>query len=252
MAERPEPVAAAHAFLARHFPDAGTAFLGGSVLTPDRTPMSDLDIVVVLGDGDPRAPYRQTLDQDGWVVEAFVHDRASLDRFWDRDTARRSAALLNMCSGRVLEDRDGRADEIQQAARRRLEDGPPTLDGAELDAARYGLTDLLEDLAGCDRDDELAHIAGLVLREVAELALGAAGRWAGTGKALARSLAAAEPALAERLVHAHRLAVLDGDTAALHRVATDVLRRVGGPLLVGYRVAAPRSGGRHAAEGAAG
>lgn len=244
MQGRPDPLVAARDFVAGHFPDASTAFLGGSVLTPLRTPMSDLDVVVVLDDADPRPPYRETLDQDGWVVEAFVHNRATLERFWDQDTDRRSASLLNMCSGEVLRDRDGAAAEIQQAARRRLEAGPAPLAGAELDSARYALTDQLDDLAGCDRDDELAYIAGLVLREVAELALGAAGRWAGTGKGLARSLADAEPALAERLVHAHRLAVLDGDTAPLHLVATEVLARVGGPLMVGYR-AEPRRAREH-------
>jgi hypothetical protein len=43
-----EPVPAAADFVATNFPDALVAFVGGSVLTPDRTGTSDLDVVVLL------------------------------------------------------------------------------------------------------------------------------------------------------------------------------------------------------------
>jgi hypothetical protein len=233
---RPEPVEAARTFLAEHFRSALAGLVGGSVLTEHRTPTSDLDVVVVL-DGPP-APYRETFEHDGWVVEAFVHDRASLEVFWDRDAARRSCSLLRMCAESVVVgDAGGVAAEIRAEAGRRLAAGPPPLEKAELDAMRYGLTDLLEDLAGSEREDEVVHIAAGVLRGTSELALAAGGRWGGTGKALARAVTAAEPELSERLVHAHRLVVLEGDTAPLYWVAAEVLGRVGGPLLAGYRAA---------------
>ena len=243
--DRPEPVEAATAFVAARFPEASVAFVGGSVLTDDRTPTSDLDVVVVVDEGvvvadsGLPAPYRETFERDGWVVEAFVHTRPSLDRFWDEDAGRRVCSLARMCAESVvLVDRDEAADEIRSVAAGRIAAGPPALTEAELAAARYGLTDLLDDMAGCDREDELVHIAGAVLREVAVLALVSAGRWAGGGKALGRALRNAEPDLAERLVDGHRHVVVYGDTAVLHRAAVDVLLRVGGPLLVGYRVGA--------------
>lgn len=240
--DRPEPEEAARAFVAARFPEARVAFVGGSVLTEDRTPTSDLDVVVVLdpdvvvADTGLRPPYRDTLEHDGWVVEAFVHDRASLEHYWQRDADRRVCSLMRMCTESVvLVDRDGTAAEIRAAAEERIAAGPPAYDEGELAAARYGLTDLLDDMAGCDREDELVYLAGAVVRDVATLALVAAGRWAGTGKALARELRRAEPDLAERLVNGHRHVVVYGDTAVLHRAAVDVLMRVGGPLLVGHR-----------------
>ncbi len=104
--DRPEPVEAARTFVAARFPEASVAFVGGSVLTEHRTPTSDLDVVVVVGedvtvaDSGMRAPYRETFEHDGWVVEAFVHTRSSLDRFWASD-AERGCARCCGCAWRV-------------------------------------------------------------------------------------------------------------------------------------------------------
>ena len=233
-----EPVPAAADFVAAYFPDALAAFVGGSVLTPDRTPTSDLDVVVLL-DGPP-APFRGTFRHDGWVVEAFVQTRESLAYFSDRDVERRVPSLLRMCAdSRVLVDRAGLAEGIQEEARRRLAAGPPPLDPARRDQLRYVLTDQLDDLAGCRTEDELPHIAGLLLTCAAELALAVGGAWGGTGKGLHRSLVRHDPDLAQRLAAAHRQAVGGGARGPLREVVLEVLDRAGGPLLEGYRVAGP-------------
>lgn len=233
--DRPDPVTAAASFVGSQLPRAAAAFVGGSVLTDERTPTSDLDVVVVL-DGPP-APYRETFEHEGWIVEAFVHTRSSLEEYWGRDAARRVPSLLRMCAESVvLVDRDGVATEIQAEAARRLAAGPTPPDEATLARARYGLTDILDDMAGCDDEAELLYIAGGVVRQVSELALLLAGHWSGSGKGLARQLARHDPDLLERLVNGHRHVVTYGDTAVLHKAAVDVLIRAGGPLLVGYRV----------------
>ncbi len=235
MRERPEPYDAAASFVEQEFPEPLAAFVGGSVLTERRTPTSDLDVVVVV-DGPP-APYRETFWHDGWVVEAFVHTRESLDEYWDLDAGRRVCSLLRMCAeSTVLTDPGGVADGIQQEARRRLEAGPPEASDDEVDTLRYHLSDLLEDLAGSDQEDELAYISALVLARTADLALLAAGQWGGSGKALARALRDTDPDLAERLLNAHRLVLTEGDTAPMYRCALQVLAPVGGPLLAGYRL----------------
>ena len=56
--------------VAERFPDATWAILTGSVLGPDRTAGSDLDIVV-LREQEPG--YRESLYFRGWPVELFVH-----------------------------------------------------------------------------------------------------------------------------------------------------------------------------------
>jgi hypothetical protein len=240
--DRPDPLAAATAFVAGRFAGARAAFLGGGVLGPLRTPTSDLDVVVVLdpapdGAVDPAAPpYRETFEQEGWIVEAFVHDPDSLRRWWGRDAARRVPSLIRMVAeGVVVADPAGNAEALQREAAGLLDRGPVALTGEELAAARYGLTDLLDDMAGCDDEAELAFIAGEVLRDVAELALLADGQWSGRGKGLPRRLAEHDPDLLERLVNGHRHVVVYGDTAVLHKAAVDVLLRAGGALMVGYR-----------------
>jgi hypothetical protein len=236
--DRPDPVTAATSFVAERFPGAVAAFLGGSVLSEHRTPTSDLDVVVVL-DGPP-APYRETCEQDGWIVEAFVHTRESLEQFWARDAARRVPSLIRMCAASVLlADAAGVAAQLQAEAAARLAAGPPPVEADELEASRYRLTDLLDDMAGCDDEAELLFITGGVVTQVSTLALLVAGQWSGSGKGLARALARHDPDLLERLVNGHRHVVLYADTAVLHRAAVDVLVRAGGALMVGYRADAP-------------
>jgi hypothetical protein len=228
-----EPVDAAESVASEHFPEASAVLLGGSVLGAARTATSDLDLVVVL-DGPP-APFRQTLRAHGWIVEAFVHTRSSLEHYWGLDEQQRRPALLRMCAqSRVVASRDGQADRIRAEAQDRLADGPPQLTPEERDRLRYALTDLLEDLAGCDDRGELAHIAARVLVQTSELALAVNGRWWGTGKWLHRELVAFDAQLADELAAAHRAALADGDTEPLHRVAQGVLEWAGGRLLEGY------------------
>lgn len=235
---RPEPVDAARSFVAEQFPDALATFVGGSVLTEHRTPTSDLDVVVVLA--GPPAPYRETFWHQGWVVETFVHTRESLEAFWVHDEERRVATMLRLCAESVvLTDPGGVTREIQEAARARLAAGPAEPGEELLERLRYGLSDLLEDLAGSDQEDELAYVSALVLAATAQLALAVGGHWSGRGKALARALREADPDLAERLINAHRLVLTEGDTAPLYRCALQVLEPAGGPLLAGFRQDAP-------------
>lgn len=254
--DRPDPVSAATAFVAEQFADARAAFLGDGVLGPLRTPTSDLDVVVVLGPASeepdrPRPPYRETFEHAGWITEAFVHDDASLREWWERDAARRVPSLIRMVAESVvLHDAAGVADGLRLEAAGLLAAGPAPADDDELAARRYALTNLLDDMAGCDDEAELGYLAGAVLREVGELALLVAGEWLGSGKGLPRRLAAHDPDLLERLVNGQRHVVVYGDTAVLHKTAVDVLVRAGGALLVGYRASgAPAPPGRAAHDG---
>lgn len=123
------------------------------MLSVRRTAASDLDIVVVLA--GPPAPYRESLQFRGWPAEIFVHDRHSLESFFDRDTARRHPTLARMCvHGAVLGDAAGVAAGVREV----LEAGPPSVTRAELDERRYELTGLLADLAGSEDPAETAVI----------------------------------------------------------------------------------------------
>jgi len=225
-----DPVSDARDLVAARFPGVRAAFLGGGVLSRQCTATSDLDIVVLLA--GPPAPFRESVRWRGWPVELFVHDRASLARYFDVDTAARKPSLARMVAGGTA--LTGGADvvaDVTDLARAVLAAGPPAPDPADLDRRRYGLTDLLDDLAGCTDPGEAAVIGWTVWTRTAELALLLSGSWLGGGKWLLRELRTADPALAAELVAGI------GDPALLTAAADKVLGRTGGRLWAGYRAA---------------
>jgi hypothetical protein len=227
-----DPVADARDLVRARFPDALAAFLGGSALTAQRTSTSDLDVVVVVA--GPPAPCRESLTWRGWPVELFIHDEQTLARWFGRDSARRRPTLARMCAqGAVLVGGagGGPASRVRGQAAAVLAAGPPPLAQAELDRRRYGLSDLLDDLAGSTDPGETFVICWNVLVHTAELALLESGRWLGSGKWLLRELRALDAGFADQLIAARE------DPAPLTGLADDVLRRAGGRLWEGYREA---------------
>jgi hypothetical protein len=223
-----DPETDARALVTARFPDARAAFLGGGVLSARRTPTSDLDIVAILG-GRP-APYRESLIWRNWPVEIFAHRTDTIGHWFAKDTARRRPSLARMCAdGVILADTDGSGQAVREQALAVLAAGPPPLEAGELDSRRYGLTDLLDDLAGSSDPGETAIICWNVLREAAELALLLDGCWLGSGKWLLRELRAAEPRLADELIDAR------DDPVRLASLAEGVLAKTGGRFWAGYR-----------------
>jgi hypothetical protein len=223
-----DPETDARALVMARFPDARAAFLGGGVLSARRTPTSDLDVVVILG--GPPAPYRESLIWRNWPVEIFAQRTDTIGHWFAKDTARRRPSLARMCAdGVILADTDGSGPAVREQALAVLAAGPPPLEPGELDTRRYGLTDLLDDLAGSSDPGETVIICWNIVREAAELALLLDGCWLGSGKWLLRELRAAEPRLADELIDARN------DPARLASLAEGVLAKSGGRLWAGYR-----------------
>jgi hypothetical protein len=223
-----DPVADAQALVAERFPAARAAFLGGGILSARRTMTSDLDIVVVI-DGPP-APYRESLRWRGWPVELFVHRADSIGAWFAKDLAEWHPTLPRMCAGgAILLDVDGTAATIRAEAESVLAVGPPAVSQDELDARRYGLTDLLDDLAGSTDPGETIVICWYIVMQTAELALLIAQAWLGGGKWLLRELRQAQPDLADELIAARE------EPVSLAAIADRVLDRAGGRLWAGYR-----------------
>lgn len=232
-----EVVATARRLVADRFPDARAAWLAGSVVTGTATPTSDLDITVLLP--GPPAPFRESLEYDGWPVELFVHSRESVARWLAKDLERRRPTLARLIStGVVLLDVDGAGSALAEECAGILAARPGPLPDADRDSMRYGLTDLLDDLADA-HDPAVAAAVGFATWEAAaHLLLAADGRWWGTGKWLVHELreydAAHETSYALRL-HAGLAAAVEGDGVLLAVVAEEILDGAGGRLWVGYR-----------------
>ena len=239
------PVNDARALVAELFPHALWAVLTGSVITAARTAGSDLDIVVLLPEGDrclphpptphpaaPKAPHRDSRRFRGWPVELFVHDEPTLVHYLAKELGARKPSLHRMVgTGVTLVGDPGHWPETCAKV---LAGGPPPLTPAERDWGRYALTDLLDDLLHADDPGERVVIADCAWQAAGDHTLAFAGRWSGSGKWLLRELREYDPDMAARWLAAH------GDPEAIAAYVRDLLDRNGGPLFEGYCVAGER------------
>jgi hypothetical protein len=234
-----DPLDDARALVRERYPQAVWAVLAGSVLTGHRTAGSDLDIVVALPLGDPLAPRRESLVFRYWPVELFVHDDETLDWWLAKERPQRKPTLHRMVCGTPVV---GDPADRRAACRAILDAGPEPMAPAQLEAARYGLTDLLDDLVHAIDPGERHVIATTLWTNAAHGALVAANRWDGNGKWLLRELRGLDEDLAagfggdlaDRWLAAHH------DPDAIEAFAREVLDRLGGPLFNGYLAVAPR------------
>lgn len=233
---RRDPVESARRIVGELFPDALWAVLAGSVLTRHRTSGSDLDIVTVLPDDDPRVPCRDSQHLHGWPVEMFLHDEQTLTEHIGRARLRRQPDLIRMiATGVFITGHDDDAVELQAECAAILAAGPAPITETERQGLRYRLTDLLDDLTHVTDQAERTVIAATAWITIADKALMLGTRWPGDGKWLQRELRDYDPDLADRWLAAH------GDSTAIRNLLQEVLGQAGGPLFAGHRTTGNRS-----------
>lgn len=230
-----DPVAVANELVRARFPMARAAWLGGSAATNTMTATSDLDVTVLLP-GEPE-PFRESAIVDSRPVELFVHTEASIEHFVAQDLQRRRPTLLRLVgTSVVLIDVDGVGRRLQERCHRLDVHGPPRLPSEAIDAARYAVTDLLDDIVVAG--SEMLSVAAALWQQTADLVLGANARWSGTGKWLLRELqafdATAGTAYAADLMGG-LAAAAHGDGAPLCAAVDSALDPLGGRLFDGFR-----------------
>ncbi|MBN6100937.1 nucleotidyltransferase domain-containing protein [Xanthomonas sp. CFBP 8703] len=233
-----QALAIAQALLSSRYDGAAFGFAAGSILRGEGTHLSDIDLVVVY----ERLPAarRESFLADGVPVEAFVHDPGTLTWFLDDDVARGRPSLLHMIAGGCIV---GTASEpartLQGQIAARLQAGPPPLSPAQVDALRYQITDLIDDLCGERSAAEIVAIGALLHPLLTELALRGRGRWSGSGKWAPRLLARIDPALGQRFEHAFAALFASADCAPVLALAQRELVAHGGRLFDGDCRTAP-------------
>ncbi len=232
-------LAAARKCLATRFKGASHLFVAGSILRGDGNAFSDIDMVVLY----PRLEraWRESFVFDGFPIEAFVQDPETLAYFLQNDAERGVPVMVDMvANGVIISDAPAEAAAIQQRARQVLAAGPKPLSGAPLDALRYILTDLADDLRAERPADEIAATAAQLYPRLIDLMLLGRNRWTGNGKWGPRLLRRLDPRLAEAAAEAFRDAVL-GKPAAFLSLTDRELARHGGGCFDGYRSDAAES-----------
>lgn len=237
MGERLSPEATVSKLHAERFPDARCLLLAGSFVRGHATSTSDLD-VVVLYEQRPHA-YRASLLFEGYPVEVFVHDPQTLRAFQLDDIASGRPSMTQMVrEGIPIPESSPWIEAIKREADVLFERGPEPLTTERIDAHRYGISDLLEDLVGAEDDRQRLAIGVRLYEQLSDFYFRSQGRWSPAGKWIPR-LMAEEGGVGGDFLAAFDALFRDDDPAPILAWARSLLALHGGPLFDGYRRDAP-------------
>ncbi|ASR09564.1 nucleotidyltransferase domain-containing protein [Rhizobium leguminosarum bv. viciae] len=235
LAER--ALAAARHCVASRFAGAAFSYVAGSLMRGEGTAFSDIDLVVVFPSLE-RA-WRESFTDDGFPVEAFVHDPQTLAHYLHQDADSGYPIMANMVAkGCIVGSDIDSARVIQAKAASMLAAGPKPLAGESYDMLRYQVTDLADDLRGDRPPEEIVAIAALLYQKLADLILLGRGAWTGRGKWAPRLMKKLDAQLAAEFDAAFSLAAA-GDGVRFLALADRELALHGGRYFEGFRQDAP-------------
>jgi predicted nucleotidyltransferase len=221
----------------QHYPEAKTAFLGGSSAQGKATPYSDLDIVILFEKLDHA--YREAFEFEGIKIDAFIHDPETLEYFYEQyDVSTKMLGLPSMIGkGVEFPEKTAFGAALQERANALL-NSKPTFTEKDCDSYRFQITDLLDDLKGCpEHSHEFYATAQELHRKLAEFILLLNGHWIGSGKILVRLLEACDSRMATDLFQSFQTLELEKISAFTQKI----LSTHGGLLWVGFRSDVPAS-----------
>jgi len=238
MDHKVSPYEVAKELLTGRFRGAELVFVAGSFLRGEETAFSDIDLVVVY----PRLEraYRESFLFNSWPVEAFVHDRETLSHFFNEvDAPSGIPSLPNMVvEGVALPEGHPWSGALKSQADRIIGRGPEKWSVQQLDNARYGITDLLEDLRAPRSRFEGQAVVAQLHEQLGDFWFRAQGRWSASGKQIPRRMAKLNPEFAQSWVDAFGRA-FGGEPGQIVTFAEEVLQPYGGVLFDGHRREAP-------------
>jgi hypothetical protein len=222
---------------AERYASARVLFCGGSVVRGQGFASSDLDVVVMFD--SLTAARRESFYFDGWPVEAFTHDPATLVHFVRSDLLQGRPTLAHMIADAIVVPTATAWSDRIQAWTRAILETPPIRTIEALDSERYAITDLLNDF----RDDrpraELIAVASALYPLVFNFVLGCRQSWLGWSKTLPILVQAAAPDLAQAIEAGFEAFFRADHRRGLVRAVQLVLAPFGGELFDGFQSVAP-------------
>lgn len=226
------PVEDALKIIYAKFPNCQAALLAGSVVRGEATDTSDLDMVIF--DGNLFAPYRESLIDNGWPIEAFVHNFTSYKDFFKSDIERGVPSLVRMVSdGIVLKGADIIAP-IKEEAKKLMEKGPEEWTEDLIITKRYFLTDALDDLIGSTNRAESFYIALTLANLASEFVLRVNRKWLGKSKWIYRSLKEYDEEFADRFTEAFDCFYKTDQKDKIIEIVDGIMEPYGGRLFDGF------------------
>jgi hypothetical protein len=235
---RRSPVDVALDILKEKFPGALLAFVAGSFNRGEATLFSDIDLVVIFGKLDNA--WRESFLFQDWPVEAFVHDPETLSYFFHEVDAKSGVPSLAamVLEGPSVPFAHPMASELRAMAQNVLSSQATKWDTCTLEAKRYGITDLVDDLRDPHTTLEAAATIGLLHEQLGDFYFRARGFWSASKKHIPRRLARIDPSLATRWEEAF-LDAWRAERNKLLLLTEEILSPYGGFLFSGYRLDAP-------------
>ncbi len=225
--------------LADKYSDASVIFLAGSIIRGEGTAHSDLDLVVIF-DALENA-YRESFYYQGFPVEAFVHDRQTLNYFMlEVDRPSGFPVMAQM----VLEGVEiPLPSELSQSLKRRaasvIEKGPPKLNEEEINKLRYDITNLVDDIRQPRSKEELIASGTELYGVLANYYFRVNNLWSAKNKSIPRVLNKIDPELCLRFCDSFEELFSNGRSEKVIGLAEDVLKSKGGFLFEGHKLEAP-------------
>ncbi|MDN4073572.1 nucleotidyltransferase domain-containing protein [Fictibacillus terranigra] len=232
MPKKQNAIEAAKKFVDHYFPSGEVAFLAGSIVRGEGTESSDLDIVIFDALADHS--YRKSYVEYGWPIEAFVHSFQSYKVFFKENRERARPSLPQMCAEGIILKDNGQASAIKNESLALLKRGPLPWKSKEVDAARYGISNLLDDLDGSNNPFEDLFIVSKLAEMIHEFVLRVNGCWIGEGKWMVRALKEFDEEFALQFVQVFDSYYKNRDKENVVRFADHVLEPYGGRLFEGY------------------
>jgi len=236
---RPDYLETAKRALEKYYANALGGFVAGSITRGEGTATSDIDIAVLFDD-DFDNVHRNSVIEDGWPIEFFVHNQKAQDYFFDSDRKRGMCIMPTMvATGIVIPQERPELLRQKEKARAVIAAGPPLLTEDEIDFRRYHLTDLADDLRDAVEPSTRNAILALLYDYLGDFHLRAGGRWSGRGKSLLRCLRREDGDFALRFEDSFAAAFSGADVTSVLTLFESVLVPYGGPLWEGYTSPAP-------------
>ncbi|KOO51517.1 nucleotidyltransferase domain-containing protein [Viridibacillus arvi] len=226
------PIAAAHQFINKYFPNCQGAVLAGSVVRGEGTDTSDLDIVVF--DSSLNSSYRESLIEFDWPIEVFVHNLTSYKYFFELDYRDAKPSMQRMLwEGIILKDEEI-IQPIKREAKEILDKGPERWSEEIITTKRYFITDVLDDFIGCKNRAEEIFIANALAELIHEFVLRTNDQWIGSSKWIIRALKNYDEKFTEVFVDAFDTYYKTAEKSKVIHLSEMVIEPFGGRLFEGF------------------
>jgi hypothetical protein len=226
---------AACLFIDKYFPQCNLAILSGSTVRNESTSTSDLDIIII--DISISNCYRESFNEFGWPIEAFVHNKESIIAWIEKDLLRRKPSMPNMiCEGILIKGNNEYLVELKDFSNNKLKEGPKPYSIEEDLTERYFITDLLDDLIGSRNHIDDIFILNELLDKIINYQLVKSNNWIVHNKRLQRSLIKFNQEIANKYFSAINEFYINHNKNEILNLLESVLIDNGGRVFKGYSI----------------